>query len=149
MTDPYICLCTATLRWSLPSIRNYPKVVPRTAVGASGKAAAGVGEACCIMHTANMKCALSVGLSSDPRGLQVGDSSVLPTNEGRVVVMPTDSLDMVQHVYKDRVVRTESPDSPAELIDSPISGGKKFESVECLADNSSVRRLLFNRLRIR
>ena len=48
-----------------------------------------------------------------------------------------------------RVVRTESPDSPAELIDSPSSGGKKFESVECLADNSSVRRLLFNRLRIR
>ena len=91
------------------------------------------------MLTANMKCALSVGLPSDPRGLQVGDSSVLPTNEGRVVVMPTDSLDMVQHVYKDRVVRTESPDSPAELIDSPSSGGKKFESVECLADNSSVR----------
>ena len=54
------------------------------------------------------------------------------------MVMPTDSLDMVQHVYKNRVVRT---DSPTELVDSPISGGEKFESVECLADNSSVRRL--------
>ena len=54
------------------------------------------------MPTANMKCALSVGLPSDLRGLQVGDSSILPTNEGRVVVMPTDSLDMVQHVYKDK-----------------------------------------------
>ena len=131
----------------LEIIQCHPDIVPRTSMGARERATSVAKEAFCSVPTIRVKLVQSMRLPPNQsvltnacltgrdslngpllvesaasvvndRGLQVTDSVVLPTKEGRVMVMLTNNSGITQRTDKGMVIGTASP---AELVHLPES----------------------------